>query len=205
MDAITANSSLKFLEPFFLSFIPLFVAMEPIGVIPIYLSMTRPLRAPERRTVLFYSLITATLITLAFLALGKLVFIALGITVKDFQIAGGLVLLSIAISDIVHTARGETDIKPTAGVGIVPIGTPLIAGPAALTTIIMLNDLYGFIVTASALIVNLFIIWIVFLWADNIVKYLGENGARGISKVVSLLLAAIAVMMIRRGLHGLIL
>lgn len=179
--------------------------MEPIGVIPIYLSLTRPMAAGERRAVLSYSLVTATLITLAFLALGKAVFIALGITVSDFQIAGGLVLLSIAISDIVHTARGETEIRPTAGVGIVPIGTPLIAGPAALTTIIMLNDLYGLAFTAAALAVNLFIVWIAFIWSEQIVRYLGENGARGISKVVSLLLAAIAVMMIRRGLEGLLL
>jgi len=199
------SHSYKFLETFFLTFIPLFVAMEPIGVIPVYLSLTRPMAAGEKRTVLFYSLVTATLITLAFLALGKAAFIALGITVSDFQIAGGLVLLSIAISDIVHTARGETEIRPTAGVGIVPIGTPLIAGPAALTTIVMLNDLYGLIFTAVALAVNLFIVWIAFIWSEQIVRYIGENGARGISKVVSLLLAAIAVMMIRRGLEGLLL
>lgn len=194
----------KFLWTFFLSFIPLFVAMEPIGVIPIYLSLTRPMAAGERRAVLFYSLVTATIITLAFLALGKAVFFALGITISDFQIAGGLVLLSIAISDIVHTARGETEIRPTAGVGIVPIGTPLIAGPAALTTIVMLNDLYGIFFTAAALAANLFIVWVAFLWSEHIIRYIGENGARGISKVVALLLAAIAVMMIRKGLEGLL-
>lgn len=190
---------------FGLAFLPLFVAMEPIGVMPIYLSMTRPMGALERNKVLFYSMLTATAITLAFLIVGRAVFIVLGITVADFQIAGGLILLCIAIADIVQTARGAVVAVPTAaGIGIVPIGTPLIAGPAALTTILMLSDLYGFLMTLAALLVNLVIIWVVFKSADTIVRYIGENGALGISKVISLLLAAIAVMMIRRGLQGFI-
>ncbi len=197
------SEELSFIALFSLAFIPLFVAMEPVGVLPIYLSMTQPLTASERKKVLLLSLITATVITLAFLLLGKAVFLALGITVHDFQIAGGLVLLSIAISDIVMTARGRPDVKPTSGVGIVPIGTPLIAGPAALTTLLMLNDLYGLPATLAALGANLVIVWFFFLSADSIIKYIGENGARGISKVISLLLAAIAVMMIRKGLGGL--
>jgi len=192
------------LKPFILAFIPLFVAMEPVGLIPIYTSVTRLMEREEKRRVLFYSLLTAAAITISFLIVGKAIFTVLGITVADFQVAGGLVLLSIAISDIVHTVRGFTEAKPTAGMGIVPIGTPLIAGPAALTTLLMLNDLYGFTLTVLALIADLFIIWLTFLVSDTIVRYIGENGARGISKVISLFLAAIAVMMIRRGVQAFI-
>ena len=90
------------------------------------------------------------------------------------------------------------------GIGIVPIGTPLIAGPAALTTILMLSELYGFTVTLVALLVNLFIVWATFLSAESIIKYIGEKGSLAISKVISLLLAAIAVMMIRRGIEGML-
>lgn len=192
----------EFLRLFSLAFIPLFVAMEPIGLIPIYLSMTRSMGAIEKKNVLFYSVITATAITIAFLILGKAVFIALGITIADFQIAGGLILLAIAVSDIVQTARGFQETLQTEGIGIVPIGTPLIAGPAALTTLLLLSDLYGVFITAIALAANLFIVWSAFTWSETIVRYIGENGAKGISKVVSLLLAAIAVMMIRSGLEA---
>ncbi|MBI5493013.1 MAG: MarC family protein [Deltaproteobacteria bacterium] len=195
----------RFLESLILTFIPLFVAMEPIGILPIYLSMTRPLAPSEKRYVLFYSILTAAAITLAFLLLGKGMFIVLGITISDFQIAGGLILLSIAIADIVYAARGTSMEAPTSGVGIVPIGTPLIAGPAALTTLLMLSDLYGFVPTLAALIVNLFIVWLILLSSEAIVSRIGEKGAMGISKVISLLLAAIAVMMIRRGIEGLLL
>lgn len=193
---------IELLKTFALAFLPLFVAMEPVGIMPVYLSMTRQMAPHERRAVLFYSVLTAAAITLAFLVVGKAVFFVLGITIKDFQIAGGLILLSIAISDIVQTARGIPDTIPTTGIGIVPIGTPMIAGPAALTTLLMISDLYGFTVTLVALIMNLFIMWLVFIQSDKVVRYTGESGARGISKVISLLLAAIAVMMIRKGLEG---
>ena len=183
-----------FIESFLLAFIPLFVAMEPIGVIPIYHAITRGMDARQKRVVLFYSVLTAAAITIAFLMVGRAVFLALGITIADFQIAGGLILLSIAIVDIVHTARGYLNVLPT----------PLIAGPAALTTLLMLSDLYGFTVTLSALLVNLFVVWAAFLLSEKIIDRIGENGALGISKVISLLLAAIAVMMIRRGVESLL-
>jgi len=131
-----------FIESFLLALIPLFVAMEPIGVIPVYHAMTRGMDARQKRVVLFYSILTAAAITIAFLMVGRAVFLALGITISDFQIAGGLILLSIAIVDIVHTARGYLNVLATPGVGIVPIGTPLIAGPAALTTLREDNRLY---------------------------------------------------------------
>lgn len=195
---------IRVLEPFFLAFIPLFVAMEPIGLVPIYVSLTSGMDPRQKRNVLFHSTLTAAAITLAFLIVGRAVFILLGITISDFQIAGGLILLSIAIVDIVHTARLRPAPAPSPGVGIVPIGTPLIAGPAALTTLLMLSELYGSLVTLIALLVNLFIVWFSFLSSDRIIDYIGEKGALGISKVISLLLAAIAVMMIRRGIEGLI-
>ncbi len=192
---------MDYARDFALAFIPLFVAMDPVGILPIYVAMTRTMGARERRKVLLYSLVTASAITILFLALGKAVFFALGITTADFQIAGGLILLAIAISDIVQTARGYVETTPSAEIGIVPIGTPIIAGPAAITTLIMQNDLYGFTATAAALGANLLLIGIVFSQAETIVRILGENGARGVSKVIALLLAAIAVMMIRRGLE----
>ena len=194
--------SKELLSNFILAFIPLFVAMEPIGVIPIYVAMTEPLGHREKREVLLYSIITATVITLAFLFVGKAVFRALGITVSDFQIAGGLVLLCIAIYDIIITSQGKIIVTPDSGVGIVPLGTPIIAGPAALTTLIILQDLYGLAPTILALVVNLFIIWLVFTQSEFIVRRISSNGTRGISKVISLLLAAIAVMMIRKGIQG---
>ena len=82
-------------------------------------------------------------------------------------------------------------------VGIVPLGMPLIVGPAVLTTIIIAVDAYGYLPTITSLIINLAFAWWVFSRADLLVRFLGEGGAKGVAKVASLLLAAIAVMMIR--------
>ncbi|MBI5345514.1 MAG: MarC family protein, partial [Deltaproteobacteria bacterium] len=130
MENLAGGAFVEYLRFFAVAFIPLLVAMEPIGVIPVYMSVTGVMGESERRRVLSYSIATAAIITLVFLVVGKAVFTVLGITTADFQIAGGLVLLSIAVSDIVQTARGIVPAKPAAaGIGIVPLGTPLIAGP----------------------------------------------------------------------------
>lgn len=188
------------LNNFIMTFIPLFVAFDAIGVLPIYMSLTEEMDVPVRGKVLRESIITASVLTVLFLLVGKGVFIILGITISDFQIAGGIILLIIAITDIIFAEQRSRRPHPT--VGTVPIGTPLIAGPAALTTLIMLNDIFGILMTMTSLLVNLIIVWVVFASAGRIISFLGEGGARATSKVVSLFLAAIAVMIIRRGIEG---
>jgi multiple antibiotic resistance protein len=130
------------------------------------------------------------------------VFRLLAITVPDFQIAGGALLFVIAIIDIVWGNKPQR--QPASGIGVVPIGTPLIIGPAVLTVLIMMLDLYGVYATMASLLVNLGIVAIALLHAQRIMAVMGENGAKGIAKVVSLLLAAIGVMMIRRGIISII-
>lgn len=188
------------LNNFIMTFIPLFVAFDAIGVLPIYMGLTEEMDATVRRKVLRESIITASVLTAVFLLVGKGIFIILGITISDFQIAGGLILLIIAITDIIFAEQRSR--KPHPSVGTVPIGTPLIAGPAALTTLIMLSDIFGVPMTMISLLVNLIIVWVVFSSAARIISFLGEGGARATSKVVSLFLAAIAVMIIRRGIEG---
>ena len=187
---------------FIMTFIPLFVAFDAIGVLPIYLSLTEEMDDYVRSRVLRNSIITASAITVLFLLIGKGIFYILGITISDFQIAGGLILLVIAITDIIFSEQRSR--KPHPSVGAVPIGTPLIAGPATLTTLIMLSDIFGIPVTMFSLVINLIIVWIIFSSAGRILSFLGEGGARAASKVVSLFLAAIAVMIIRRGIEGMI-
>jgi len=185
---------------FVMTFIPLFVAFDAIGVLPIYMSLTEEMETSARRRILRESIITASVLTILFLLIGKGIFIILGITISDFQIAGGLILLIIAITDIVFSEQRSR--RPQPSVGTVPIGTPLIAGPASLTTIIMLSDIFGIPMTLFSLVVNIVIVWLIFSFSGRIISFLGEGGARATSKVVSLFLAAIAVMIIRKGIEG---
>lgn len=183
---------------FLLCFIPLFIAIDPLGVMPIFLGLTRGITRPQRERILFQSVLTALLISLIFLLAGPEIFRLLGIGLADFQIAGGILLLIIAIMDLVHPVKEQR--QPFQGIGIVPIGIPLIMGPAALTTLMMLANLYLFYWVAGALILNLMILTTAFYFAGHIENVVGINGMRAFSKIISLFLAAIAVMFIRVGL-----
>ncbi len=184
------------------TFIPLFVAMDVFAVLPIFISLTRDMPEGIKRGVVRQSTITALLVSLAFVVIGNAVFRILGITVDDFKIAGGLILLVIAILDIIRFSEERR--MPHETIGVVPIGVPLIVGPAVLTTLIVLIGNYGIVPTTISLILNLIIVWLSFIKAQNITKLFGKNGIVAISKVMALLLSAIAVMMIRLGLQAII-
>ncbi len=184
------------------TFIPLFVAINVFLLLPIFISMTEELSKSKKRAVVRESILTALIVSLLFIALGEVIFRILGITADDFKIGGGLVLLVFAILDLIKS--GEERRKPVGKMGVVPIGVPLIVGPAVLTTILVLVDHYGIIPTIISLMINLFIVWILLIKAERIIKIFGKGGITGISKVMALLLASIAIMMIRLGIENII-
>jgi len=185
-----------------LSFIPIMVALDAPGTLPLYVAMTEGIRKHERRKIVRQSILTALLITIGFVFLGRAVFNALGILVEDFMIAGGIVLLIIAVTEIVRAGERKILISPT--IGVVPFGTPLIAGPAMLTTTLVLVGTYGYLPVILSLIVNILLAWAVFAQADRIIRLIGISGSRAFAKIAALLLAAIAVKMIRSGIFTLI-
>lgn len=184
-------------QNFPLAFIPLFVAIDVLGILPIFMSLVEGVEKPQKARFINQSVITALSVSIGFLAVGKFVFSILGIEIYDFKMAGGLLLLVFAINDLLFSEKSKKTITST--MGVVPLGIPLVVGPAVLTTIIVTVDTYGYIPTITSLVVNLFIVWIVFLKSNFIYRIMGEGGSKAFAKVASLLLAAIAVMMIRRG------
>ena len=189
---------LDILHPFLLSVIPILVALDAPGTLPLFMGMTEGLTDKERRKTVSQSILTAFLVTIGFVLLGRAVFSALGIRVEDFMIAGGVILLVIAIADIVKA--GEKRAPPGPTFGVVPLGTPLIAGPATLTTTLVLVGQYGYLPVVVSLTVNILLAWLIFAQAERIIGLIGINGSRALAKVASLLLAAIAVKMIRSGI-----
>ena len=184
------------------TFIPLFVAIDVTATLPIFLSLTHTMNNTEKRSVIRQSTLTALAVSLAFVVVGEAVFSILGITVDDFKIAGGLILLVLAILELMKD--GEEAKRPTGTIGVVPIGVPLIVGPAVLTTLIVLINHYGIVPTTLSLLLNFIIVWLTFTNAQKITKIFGKNGIAAISKIMALLLAAIAVMMIRLGVEGIL-
>lgn len=190
------------MKVFLLCFIPLFIAIDPLGVMPIFLGLTRGMTREQRERVLMQSVLTALLISLVFLLAGLEIFRLLGIGLADFQIAGGILLLIIAIMDLIHPVKEQR--QPVQSIGIVPIGIPLIMGPAALTTVMVLANQYLFYWVAAALLLNLVLLSVAFYFAGQIESTVGINGMKAFSKIVALFLAAIAVMFIRVGLKAIL-
>jgi len=181
-----------------LAFIPIFVAVDAIGVLPIYVSLTQGLDKDARKKIIVQSIWTALSLAFAFILLGKAVFNLLGITVADFMVAGGIILFSIAIIDVLKPGKGRR--KPTEELGAVPLGTPLIVGPAVLTTSLIVTDHYGLIASIVSVTSNVLLAGLIFSRSDMLTQTFGQAGSRALSKVMALLLAAIAVMMIRKGI-----
>ena len=184
------------IQKFLLAFIPVFVAIDPIGLIAIFIGLGTTGSPENRRHQAFLGILTGLCVATGFIFLGKGIFAALGITVADFQVAGGLILLVLAVRELVggpHDRGGGDDF------GVVPLGMPLIAGPALLTALLILIDTVGVVYTVISLLVNLALVAVGLCNADRITRLLGRQGLRGVSKLIALLLAAIAVSLIRRG------
>ena len=185
------------LNEILLAFVPMFFTMDPIGILPIFVSLTQGLTPQQKQQIIAQSLLTALAVAVGFILLGQAVFGFLGITMGDFMVAGGFILFCIAMVDLL--GQGSTRRGQSKDLGAVPIGTPLIVGPATLTIALMLLNTHGLVVTLIAVILNIAVVALVFLSADRVMRLLGQAGSRALSKVMMLLLAAIGIMMVRRG------
>jgi multiple antibiotic resistance protein len=195
----------KSLEPFILAFIPIFVAVDAIGNIPLFVSLVENTNKKQKRKIIIDSVKTATIMALLFMFIGKWVLRYIGISIPDFQIAGGLLLFVISVRLLMPgSSKGVLSSGTDKDVGVFPLGTPLITGPAVLTTTLMMVDKFGLVPTLISLIINMLIVWLTLNKADSIMRLLGPAGTRAFSKIMYILLAAIGVMMVRHGVTELI-
>lgn len=188
-----------------LTFVPLFFAMDPVGNLPIFLALTQEGTGAHRKKTANLATLTAFGVGLLFVALGKGIFALLGIEVADFLIAGGIILLILSVRYLIIGRMIETqDLSASETVGVVPLGTPLVVGPAVLTSLLSLTGQYHIAIVLSSFVLNLAIQWALFRQAIRIVNFLGHTGVNAVSKIVMLLLAAIAVKMIREGVFTIV-
>lgn len=180
-----------------LAFIPIFVAVDAIGILPLFVSLTEGAKKKEKSRIIFQSMVTAMCLAVGFIFLGNAVFILMGITLGDFMVAGGSILFYIAVADIRGPGKGASYANQE--LGAVPLGTPLIVGPAVLTSSLIMRGEYGLVATLISVLVNIILAGLILSLSEAIIKVLGKSGSRALSKVTNLLLAAIAVMLIRKG------
>jgi multiple antibiotic resistance protein len=186
---------------FVLTFVPLFIVLDALGTVPFLIAISEGMSRREQKKTINLSVLTAVIVGLAFLFFGKAILNAMQIKVESFAIAGGIILLVLSIKYM--TTGHWVDAVKEDMIAVVPIGTPLLAGPATITTLLLLYPQFGLQMVLVAYMVNMLICWLIFLASNRIMKFLGQGGIKAISKVFSLLLAAIAVNMVIKGLSDL--
>jgi len=182
-----------------MTFVPLFIVIDAIGNLPFVITMGQGRQKPEQRRMVHLATITATAVGLVFLFFGQFILNVLDIDVGSFAIAGGIILLVLSIKYM--TTGHMVATVPEEMMAVVPIGTPLTVGPATITTLILLALQYPDYLVLISFALNMLITWVIFLLSQKIAGFMGEGGIRATSRVFSLLLAAIAVSMVIRGLN----
>ena len=189
----------SWVEQFIKTFVPLFIVIDAFGNLPFVISMSEGMARSERNRMVLVAVFTAAIVGLAFLFLGRFVLNLMGISVGSFAIGGGLILLVLSIRFIL-TGQVVEAIKEEM-VAVVPIGTPLTVGPATITALLLLATQFPLYMVLLSFALNILVAWIVFMLSNWFVSFLGQGGIKAVSKVFSLLLAAIAVSMIIDGLR----
>jgi multiple antibiotic resistance protein len=190
------------------AFVTVLVIMDPIGNIPIFLALTKGQSVPQRRRAAALSSTVAGAVILAFAVGGQQVLHLLGISLEALQVAGGLLLLVIALELLHPSGGGGTTSLPSGdtNLALVPLGTPLLAGPGAIAATMLYtrqaDDVGGTISVVLALVGVLGVIYLSMRYASLFAKVLRENGIELLSRVMGLLVAAIAVQLVARAVEA---
>ncbi len=192
----------------------IFAIVDPVGVIPFFSVLTEDMTAEQKRQVISKSCIVATAILGVFAVFGQWIFDAFGFSIPAFEIAGGVLLFAVAF-EMMHGERPRTKMTESErtetlereDVGVIPLGIPLLAGPGAITTVMIymthpvpdpMDKMFIFAGILAAVLTTFFLMH----YADRIFKRIGRTGTKVVGRIMGLLLAAIAVQFIINGIVG---
>jgi multiple antibiotic resistance protein len=197
-------------ELFATTFVTLFVLIDPIGLAPLFVALTRGMEETERRRVALRAIAVAFGLLMIFGLAGEPILKAIGISIPAFRISGGMLLFLMAV-DMQFEKRSERRGKRAKGAqpdpSVFPLAMPLIAGPGALTGMILLTskhsgDLGALIEVHVVLVVMLALTWALFRAGGMIERLLGATGVVVVTRLLGILLAALAVQFVLDGLRA---
>jgi multiple antibiotic resistance protein len=199
-DLLTVSDT--FQNDIITSVIALFVVIDPIGNIPLFIAFTKKLEKAEHKTVSKTAIITAAALLLLFGIAGTQILGLFGITIFSFMIAGGTLLFIIAI-ELLTYGEWRFVSKVKEDIGVVPIAFPLLAGPGSITAVIISYQTSGFLITFFSIIIVMTITYVILRMVNPIYKILGNRGSMIVSRVFAVIIAAIAVEYIVEGIKNL--
>ena len=189
--------------------ITIWVVVDPIGTVPVFIAMTATLAPNQRRQVAFLAALVTAGNLLAFIVVGQILLEALGISLISFQIAGGIVLFLFALTMIFGPSKPESDMaegdKARRDVAVFPIAVPSLASPGAMLAVVLLTDNNRYSIPEQAVTTLLMLVvvlaaLVLMLAAGFINRLIGMAGASVLSRVMGLILAAVAVDNVRNAL-----
>jgi multiple antibiotic resistance protein len=194
--------------------IGLVAIVNPIGAIPLFISLTSHFEISERRAISNVVVYSVLAILLLSLFIGEFILRFFGITISSFRVAGGLLILLMAISmmhaktsGVKHTPEEAEEDEKRNSIAVVPLATPLLAGPGAISTVILYahkgTGLLHYLIIGLVIIVTTLLLYVVFKFVPYISKYISHTGLNVFTRIMGLILAAIAVEIIAAGVKGL--
>ena len=187
-----------FISEFIKATIALFIIVDPFGNIPIFVGLTEKVQDAQKKKVYNTATIVGVILLLVFAFAGTGILSLFGLSIYSFEVAGGILLLIIAIRILISGSMQENVDSPES-IGAVPIAIPLLVGPGAITTTIFNIQQYDTIIAILAVLVVMAATWIILRYISKVYKFLGKTGSLIIARVMALLIAAIAVQYILTG------
>jgi len=194
--------------------VTVFALVDPIGTLPFFVSLTEGFEAKDRQAVLGRAVITLGVVLTTFALVGRFLFLAFGFTLAAFEVAGGILLFLVAY-DMLRGEVTRTKLSPSdddasrrTDVGIVPLGIPLLAGPGAISTVMIYEGNAGsdpFIIVATFVATGIVTVltYFIFRYGQRILRSVGRVGVMAMTRVLGLMLAAVGVQFVANGILGL--
>lgn len=192
------NVRLDFISELVKAVIALFIIVDPFGNIPIFMGLTEKMADAQKKKVYNTATFVGFILLLVFAFTGQEILTIFGLSIYSFEVAGGILLLIIAVRILISGSMHENDESPES-LGAVPIAIPLLVGPGAITTTIFNLQAYGTITAILAVLIVLSLTWIILRFINKIYRFLGKTGSLVIARVMALLIAAIAIQYIMTG------
>ena len=196
----------KIISIFIIQFWALFLTIDPVGVTPIFISLTSKCSELQRKNIANKGVLIAFIILVFFALTGSLLLDLFGISLAAFRLGGGVLLMLLSIEMVM--SKNETqpqDADSVTDLAVFPISIPLLSGPAAITMLILFikqseGDLFQKGIVLFALFVNMIIVWLCLRFSNRISKLLGKTGANVVTKIFGILLTALAFQFIIDGI-----
>ena len=193
--------AVPFLDELLKATVALLVVVDPAGLVPVVLALTKGMKKEERRGTFRVAMLVAIVLLVIFAVAGQELLNLFGITVDSFMIAGGILLMILAMQMIFRGGFVGSSSISADEVGVVPIAFPLLVGPVAITTTIVSLQTYGILVTLLSIVIVMSVAWLVLRYLDRIDSLLGKRGTAVLSTLMAVFIAAIAVQFILTGIQ----